>query len=218
MSIQTHELWKLLHVKAKAQDRDNSSAFETEVKRICQYGIDLSKTIRDNFQTYTLHDETHILNLMTNMIMLLGDFKNELTRDECAMLIMSACCHDIGMSVTQEEKEYLFSAPDCMQKYLSGNDKDYIIAHADSDNENINITDEIIQHYIRANHHKRVRGKLQEYVLQNGNNWPIALGNAISMHDLCQLCQSHGESANDIKNSRVFHPTLIFGYVQYCFG
>ena len=141
MSIQTHELWQLLHEKAETQNRNISSTFETEVKKICQYGVDLSKTIRDNFQTYTLHDETHILNLMTNMIMLLGDFKNRLTRDECAMLIMGACCHDIGMSVTQEEKEYLRSNPDCMQKYLNSNDKDYIIAHTGSDSEGINITD-----------------------------------------------------------------------------
>jgi hypothetical protein len=208
LSIQTHELWQLLHEKAETQNRNISSTFETEVKKICQYGVDLSKTIRDNFQTYTLHDETHILNLMTNMIMLLGDFKNRLTRDECAMLIMGACCHDIGMSVTQEEKEYLRSNPDCMQKYLNSNDKDYIIAHTGSDSEGINITDEIIQHYIRTNHHKRVRDKLQEYMFRNGNIWPVALGNAISMHDLCQICQSHGESANGIKELQSFSSSL----------
>ena len=70
MFIQTHELWHLLHEKAEAQDRNIASDFESEVIKICEYGINLAKTIRDNFKTYTLHDEIHISNVMTNRLML----------------------------------------------------------------------------------------------------------------------------------------------------
>lgn len=213
MFIQTHELWHLLHEKAEAQDRNIASDFESEVIKICEYGINLAKTIRDNFKTYTLHDEIHISNVMTNILMLLGDSKDRLTRDECAILLMCACCHDIGMSITEEEKEFLRSCPDCMQIYLNNNDQDYIAAYGNIDNETINITDEIIQHYVRANHHKRVYDKMQKYIAQHDNIWPISLGSSISMHDLCQVCQSHGENIERIKHLQHFSPDLD---LQFC--
>ena len=43
MFIQTHELWHLLHEKAEAQDRNIASDFESEVIKICEYGINLAK-------------------------------------------------------------------------------------------------------------------------------------------------------------------------------
>ena len=117
MEIREHELWKLLERKSEGE-KAAEQAFEEAVWQVCGYGITLSKTIRDTFQTYTLHDETHICNVMTIMLKLLGNLKDCLTKEECAMLIMSACCHDIGMSASEEEKEYLRSCPDCMQEYL----------------------------------------------------------------------------------------------------
>lgn len=208
MIIQSHPLWKLLHEKAQLQNRNTASSFETEVEKICQYGINLSKTIRDSFRTYTLHDETHISNIMDHMLMLLGDAQGRLTRDECAMLIMSACCHDIGMSVTQKEKEYLQGCPDCMQIYLSNAYEDYVAAYADGISEEANITDEILQHYIRANHHKRVWEKLQEYVKGEGNTWLAVLGNSITLYDLAEVCRSHGENAEDIRKLQNFSSDL----------
>lgn len=202
MNVKEHELWQILVSKSAEEDPNVASTFVDAVWKVCQYGIVLSKTIRDTFKTYTLHDETHICNVMTNMLKLIGNLKTKLTRDECAMLIMAACCHDIGMSVTDEEKIYLRSCPDCMQTYLEKHPKDYNIAYERGLQEDATITDEILQHYIRANHHKRVYEKLQNVT------WPEILGHSMSVEDLISVCQNHGEDAADIMQLQNFDPDL----------
>lgn len=202
MEIQSHELWLLLKEKAKEKDAGNAPAYETAVAEVCQYGVELSKTIIKIFQTYTLHDETHICNVMTKMLELLGDLKSELTRDECAILVMAACCHDIGMSVTDEEINYLSGCPDCMQIYLDQNPSDYSAAYKDGLNKAPNITMEILQHYIRANHHVRVKEQLQLI------EWPEVLGCSIGVDELSAVCQSHGEDAETISHLQNFSHEL----------
>lgn len=202
MNIKEHELWQILISKADEEHSSTASKFEDAVWEVCQYGIDLSKTIRDTFKTYTLHDEIHICNVMTIMLQLIGDLKTNLTRDECAMLIMAACCHDIGMSVTDEEKNYLRTCPDCMQIYLEEHPKDYNIAYEHGLQEDAAITDEILQHYIRANHHKRVYEQLQNVT------WPEILGHSMSVEDLIAVCQNHGEDAAGIRQLQHVDPNL----------
>ena len=72
MDIREHKLWKLLKQKTWKQDSDTASEFEVDVWKVCEFGINLSKTIRDTFPAYTLHDETHIGNVLDNMLELLG--------------------------------------------------------------------------------------------------------------------------------------------------
>lgn len=202
MEVREHELWKLLLQKIEEEDKSIESSLKEGVWKICEYGIDLSKTIRDTFHTYTLHDEVHICNVMTKMLELLGELKHELTRDECALLIMAACCHDIGMSVTEEEKEYLRGCPDCMQTYLESHPKEYRLAYEQGIHEKADITDEILQRYVRANHHKRVREQLQNV------EWPEVLGRFMSVDELIAVCESHGEDAKTTGYLYNFSPKL----------
>lgn len=192
MDIREHKLWKLLKQKTWKQDSDTASEFEVDVWKVCEFGINLSKTIRDTFPAYTLHDESHIGNVLDNMLELLGNRKDELTRDECAMLLMAACCHDIGMSTTEKEKEYLRSCPDCMQVYLNRHPSDYINAYQNDFGREAVITDAILQHYIRSNHHKRINEHLQLI------DWPKSLGRSISIDELIAVCQSHGEDTDSV--------------------
>lgn len=202
MSVKEHELWQLLKQKIKEECDRDASELEDSIWKICQYGIDMSKTIRDTFQTYTLHDEIHICNVMTKMLELLGESKSKLTKDECALLIMASCCHDIGMSVSEDEKEFLRSCPDCMKEYLDHNHRDYSVAYKGGAYENAEITDEILQHYIRANHHKRIREQLQCI------EWPEMIGRFISINEFINVCQSHGEDAEDISRLNNFTPNV----------
>ncbi len=84
--------------------------------------------IDENFPMFTLHNETHICNVMRLMADLLGDEVHILTRDEAALLIMSACCHDIGMSYSGENKEELFSDIDRLNQYLENSHHEYVKA------------------------------------------------------------------------------------------
>ncbi len=204
MEIEKQELWMLLVEKAEEKDKEGTRDFLIAVKKVCEYGITLSLTIRDTFPAYTLHNETHIRNVMKIMLKLLRERKADLHMEECAMLMMAACCHDIGMSVDRKEKEYLQSCPDCMKEYLEKNPKDYTTAYAKGVSADPQITDEILQHYVRANHHNRVLQQLQK--MENG--WPSALGGYISAEQLAEVCQSHGENPETINALSTFAPEL----------
>ena len=77
-----------------------------------------------------MHDEIHICNVMRLMGELLGDKIKFLTRDETAMLVMAACCHDIGMSYTVSEKEALLNNRDAIRRYLDRNPSEYMKVYA----------------------------------------------------------------------------------------
>ena len=120
MGFQDEKLWTTLKIKAQEEqercgERENSEKYLTAVADICQYGVDRAKTIRDTFPFYTLHDEVHICNVMRLMAELLGDKIRLLTRDEAALLVMAACCHDIGMSYTESEKKELLNNKDAIR-------------------------------------------------------------------------------------------------------
>ena len=109
MGFMDEKLWAILEEKAEEEDvpqkeQQIREEYLSAVKQICKYGVQRADTIRDTFPMFTLHNETHICNVMQRMADLLGDDLHKLTRDEAAILLMSACCHDIGMSYSEDEK------------------------------------------------------------------------------------------------------------------
>ena len=111
MAIYDEQLWKYLKDKASAEDEglpeDEKCADEylTEMRRICDFAVERSSTIRVIFPLYTLHDERHICGVMRKITDLLGENgMKRLSRDETAMLILAACCHDLGMSCSKEQE------------------------------------------------------------------------------------------------------------------
>ena len=196
----SHELWQLFKQKATEEYFETAGQFEVSVFKVCSEGITLSETIAKTFPNYTLHNVIHIKNVLSIMLDLLGDRKHELSTNECALLLMSACCHDIGMSLSDEEKQYLQGCPVCMQEYLETHPTDYNIAYSEDNESFPNITDEVLQHFVRNNHHKRVREKIQDM------EWPYYLGKHISAEDLIAVCQSHGENAANIMQMKIFSP------------
>ena len=197
VEIKMHELWQLLRKNAINEDPETAAEFEADVWNVCNYCLSLSVTIRDTFPTFTLHDETHIYNVMSNMLKLLGEHKQCLSRNECALLILAACCHDIGMAVSNEELVYFQHCPNCLVEYLETHPSDFNIVYPYSMYDVPNITTEVIQHYVRANHHTRVRNFMLNL------NWPVTLGKYISVDELIEVCQSHGEDTSKIKHIRI---------------
>lgn len=114
MGVRDEKLWKILEKKAREADKklQSDQKYSNEylygIGLICDFGVDRAKTIRDTFPMYTLHDETHICNVLRIMDQILGDCVENLTQDETAMLILAACCHDVGMSYSDQEKRSFF--------------------------------------------------------------------------------------------------------------
>ena len=192
MGFMNVKLWDVLEKKVKEEDvvsrkeQQIGSEYLSAVKQICKYGVERAETIRDTFPMFTLHNETHICNVMQLLADLLGDDLGKLTRDEAAMLIMSACCHDIGMSYSKEEKEELFNDADRLNQYLENNHSEYVKAYSSGNSVPV-VTDDMIQNYLRSIHHERVMDLLFDI------EWPNVLAGKIDREDLICVCQSHGK-------------------------
>lgn len=65
---------------------------------------------------YTLHDETHILNVLAWMEWLAGDAVEDLSPLECALCVMAAYAHDLGMTLTSKEHRELLSDGDSEER------------------------------------------------------------------------------------------------------
>ena len=193
MGYMSEKLWDVFVKKVEEEDvvirkeHRLGNEYVSAVKKICKYGVERAETIRDTFPMFTLHNETHICNVMQLMADLLGDHLEKLTRDEAAMLIMSACCHDIGMSYSEEEKKELINDDDRLYQYLENNDREYVKAYS-AGNTVPMMTDEMIQNYLRSIHHERVRDLLSDF------EWPGVLEGKIDRENLICVCQSHGKN------------------------
>lgn len=205
MGFKDEKLWTTLKAKAQeeedrcgARERENAEKYVTAVADICQYGVDRAKTIRDTFPFYTLHDEVHICNVMRLMAELLDDRINSLTCDEAALLVMAACCHDIGMSYTEGEKKELFNNKDTVRRYLDRNPSEYMKSYADGGEEPY-LSDEIKMNFFRSIHHERIMELMQK------KEWPRALSGRIDKEDLIRVCRSHGEEVSKLTDLNPIH-------------
>ena len=159
--ISCTELWKIFREKCSEEE------FVVAVGNVCKFGIEKSKAIIDFFPNFTLHDITHITNVCKWMTALLGDRANELTAQDAAMLLMSACCHDIGMSVSAEQEKKL---------------KEKLDSKAEQ------------REYVRLHHHERVGEHLTSNVWNEKFDKDMhLLKNGIKISNLLTLCKSHGE-------------------------
>lgn len=186
MGFKDSALWELLQNKA---DRQNK--YLAGVETICEKAVTLANTIQIDFPLFTRHDEVHICNVLKIMAQLLGDRMNELNQYETALLIMAACCHDIGMSADSNEKEQLRNNSLEMKQYLNERPDEYVKAYT-KDGMMPNITDELLRNYIRANHHLRSKKLIQNMV------WPNGLKKELRKN-LIWVCQSHGKSCDEIE-------------------
>ena len=197
MGIFDEKLWCILKNKAIAEeidlpsDQQISNEYITGIKKICEFGVNRASTIRDTFPMYTKHDVTHICNVMRLMISLLGDNVERLKRDEVAMLVMSACCHDIGMSYSEEDKSRLLADLDRLNKYLDQHHSEYVKAYANGGDIPI-MTDDMMQNYLRSIHHERIVDLLSNF------EWPVVLNGRVNREELMRVCQSHGEDISNL--------------------
>ena len=211
MGFMDEKLWEILDKKAREEDEGRrpdqkvADEYMTAVKYICQYGVDLADTIRDSFPMFTLHNEVHICNVMRLMNDLLGEYVKNLTRDESAMLIMAACCHDIGMSFSENDKIELLEDRDRLNQYLDKNQKEYVKAYSSGNSEPM-MTEIMLQRYLRSIHHERILDLLCKI------EWPSILESKVEREDLIRVCQSHGKDIADLDG---MEPTATVD-VRFC--
>ena len=184
------ELWKLF--ERKAEECGNSVE---ELKEFCTKTETLSKLIIRNFPYFTLHDNTHIAGVCKWIYLLLGDKAELIEVEEAALLLMAACCHDLGMLMSENEEEEL----NAQAKKEYGDWKNYFERHP-NDRKKLDSPEgchEVVVNYVRENHHIRV----EKIMDSNGFNryFPNFYRNfGINQERLFAVCKSHGESLEDM--------------------
>ena len=198
MSIYEEQLWRCLKEKANQEDaglpesRKCAETYLVGMRTVCDFAVNRAKTIRDIFPMYTLHDETHICNVMQKMAQLLGEEgMKQLSRDESAMLILAACCHDLGMSCSVDQKLELENDPVRLERYYEEHPGAYV--RMKRQKEGSPLPDDLLRDFLRSVHHERV-GEVLEII-----PWPEVLDqHHIPKEDLEQVCRSHGADAEAI--------------------
>lgn len=204
MDVYSTDLWKTLEQKAVEEDQSQSATgpiaheYLAGVKKVCDFGIERSFTIRDTFPLYTKHDETHICNVLRIMWNLLGNDAPNLTRDEAAMLVLAACCHDVGMSYSPADKGDLLEDIDRLNKYLDQHHEEYVKAYATGSGTPV-MTDEMMRSYLRTIHPDRAVDLL--YAL----DWPEVLEGRVDVELVAKVCKSHGSDASSLAS---LEPTI----------
>ena len=190
--IAQQELWKLF--VRNAEEAELGRYFISAVGEVCAIGLDLSKYIVRFFPNFTLHDETHSANVCRWMWILLGDRAGELSVNEAALLLMAACCHDIGMAVSpDQEAQMRLRTYRGWDEYFRKN-----LGDAEEFDRTKTISDRMLRNFVRQRHHERVRENLVSLP------WPQELTRrGIRQDTLVALCQSHGQplDRNKLKNT-----------------
>lgn len=163
------------------------------VKEVYEAAAKYLLDVRLTFQNYTLHDETHILNVLDAMGGLLGDEIGQLSVGELELLILAACLHDLGMVYTGDEKQDCYQDETSCKKFLREYCPELLGRPAQE------WTEDTRKWYLRTLHPFRLEGVLQKEAWKEVfDRQPI---NAVPRRRLIAVCQAHGENPTDLSRN-----------------
>lgn len=192
-NITNTELWQYLDSDEKGHN------YAIDISRVCFDACTISETITELLPNFTKHDTTHIASVLDWMFKLIDGKKELLKTEEVALLIMIACCHDVGMSISESNKKVLLKELETerlgqdLKEYFKTNkriENEYL--NRDKETDNWELYNRIIRDFVRQNHHLRVEEVLGKESF-NGLQGPLRKELVIS------LCKSHGEDLSEIK-------------------
>lgn len=205
--LKNTKLWQVFEEKVNNEliTPDNQN-FIVQVGKICTYGIDRARTINLTFPMYTMHDWTHIKNVLDIMCNLLGDKLNDITYEEAAVLLIAGCCHDVGMSYTKEEKDELIQDSALIEEYLDKHAGYYNRVYKDGFKELKTLNDipkDIMNDFMRSIHHKRSNELIRKFFYKESFSDNLLFQTRIGVENIASVCQSHCESFKYIQNNLV---------------
>ncbi len=161
------------------------------VKDVYEYAANYLKDVRRTFGNYTLHDETHILNVLEAMGGLLGNQITNLSVGELELLILAASLHDIGMVYTDKEKAEQYEDTETCKKFL----REYYPEFLGSTVEDW--TEDMQQKYLRTLHSERIAEVL------NNKAWRELIYDkrplkVVPLRCIIEVCKAHGYNSSDI--------------------
>lgn len=188
-NLEDTKLWKAYKTKNKS-DASRSLWVKEIYGAAANYLLDVRKT----FPNYTLHDETHILNVLEAMGGLLGDQISLLTVGEMELLILAASLHDLGMVYTEEEKKRYYQDEEACSKFL----RTYRPELLGCSVEEWKAEDQ--QWYLRTLHPFRLWDVLEnEQWSELFKHAPLEI---VPKACILAVCQAHGEKPEELHNNK----------------
>lgn len=175
-------LWKT-YVARVSNDRSSWT------HKIYDNSMNYLKDVRRTFPNYTLHDETHVLNVLDAMAGILGDQISQLSEGEAELLILAACMHDLGMVYTEEEKKLWFGNKTRIREFLRKNSPEQLGCPAEEWSEDLQ------QWYLRWLHPCRLSEVFQNEGWKTSlEAWPME---AVPKRCVIAVCEAHGQSPEE---------------------
>jgi hypothetical protein len=103
-------LWARLDELSRSDEVDRSAVdhLKSSVRKIAEHASWISTQVCRFMPQFTLHEERHFLNVLSiSEALLPEEVINRLTPLECALPILAAYTHDLGMALSQKEHELL---------------------------------------------------------------------------------------------------------------
>jgi molecular chaperone HtpG len=139
-----------------------------DVQSAAAQSAELLSTVVMDMPLYTLHNERHVLNVIGWMESLLGDESIEkLSPLECAISLLAAYTHDLGMTLSSQEREALLLDPDYSRfrdRYVEERHLVDVLRQAGEHHRANVIENHLRTEYIRTTHSDRSADRLRRRV------------------------------------------------------
>lgn len=227
MSLSTHSneleetllFSRLKDSKFPCQKSELNELLSKILKKYYDEAVQLMEKVKSIFKEYTLHDKTHILNVIDIMGRIIPDETLEkLNCLEVFLLILSACFHDIGMYMGEDDITKLKSSKEFQKSLYEFTQYKSNLAELKKKKEKINLDknqnveinkdiallEEIhLINFLREAHGDRAANFLTSNYQENKD---LIIDNVSIIPTLSKICQSHTKSLYDID---VNHDELI---------
>lgn len=186
--LEETKLWQIYQAKIDLNNKRGEW-----VKEVYEAAINYLKDVRQTFKNYTLHDETHVINVMNAISGLLGDEIEKLTVGELELIILAASLHDIGMVYTDEEKQQCYDDEIACKNFL----RTYCPELQGCPIEDW--SEDTRQWYLRTLHPFRIHDVLKNKVWNDLlDRCPLEV---VPKRCILAVCQAHGEGPKELRNN-----------------
>lgn len=185
-------LWHIYQGKLSTNEKRSSW-----VKEVYEAAAKYMLDVRQTFQNYTLHDATHILNVLDAMSGLLGDQIDRLTVGEMELLILSACLHDLGMVYSEEERQRCYQDEAACKKFLKEYCPELLGCPVSEWPEDTR------KWYLRTLHPFRLHEVLQNKAWKE--LFEKCPSEVVPQRYIIAVCQAHGENPTEFMHKEDLH-------------
>ena len=201
--IKNLDFFKLLKEREKKEGCD--ATLSTTVINVAKQVELILGRIQVIFEEYTLHDISHSENVIKNMWKFIpAEVKENLNAMEMYLLILSAYLHDVGMAVSNDEKDKIRNSEEFL-KFRDKYEREVDLIEKFKEEGNTRAAEfyenQIFMDYIRERHHDRS----YDYIMNNySGEKGLTIDNENHARVIAKICKAHRLDIEDLEDKSEF--------------